>query len=132
MELKELTRQIQSGKIAPVYFIFGDETYPIDWILQMLTDKITEPSTRDFNRDVLQAESVDGETLISLASSYPMMSEMRLVIVKSVQRFSPSDKKRLIDYVKNPMESTCLVLVASRADRRQTFYADLCKYTQWA
>jgi DNA polymerase-3 subunit delta len=61
-----------------------------------------------------------------------MMSDMRLVIVKSIQRFSPSDKKRLIGYVKNPLESTCLVLVASKADRRQSFYADLCKHSQWA
>jgi DNA polymerase-3 subunit delta len=124
-------QNIKTGNIAPVYFLFGEEIFFIEQALNRIVKLGTEPSTRDFNYDVLQGESVDWDMVGSLISSYPMMADRRVVVLKSVQRCSPSDKKKILAYVERPVESTCLVLTAGKVDRRQGFYTALCKHAQW-
>ncbi|MFH1943819.1 MAG: DNA polymerase III subunit delta [bacterium] len=131
MEYREVIREIESGKLGPVYFFFGDEIYLIEDLVRRLVERGTEPSTKDFNYDILMGEETDGKTVVALASSFPMMAEQRVVVLKSVQKLSPSDKKRLSEYVQNPLESTCLILTAEKVDRRQSFYASLVKHSRW-
>ncbi len=131
MEYQAVKKEIQQGKLAPVYFFFGEEVYLIEDLVRCIIEKGIDPSTKDFNFDVLQAEETDGSTVVSVASSFPMMAERRIVIVKSVQRLSTSDKKRVLEYAKAPSESTVLVLTAGKVDRRQSFYAGLSKIAHW-
>jgi len=131
LEYRDINRQIEQGKLAPVYFFFGEEDYPIGLLINRIIDKTIDPSTRDFNCDILQGEATDGDSVVTLASSFPMMADCRIVVVKSVQRFSAASKNRILDYVKSPLESTLLILTANKADRRQKFYSALIKNSQW-
>ena len=131
LEYDVLKREIEAGALAPVYFLFGEETYLIDALVRTIIEKGTEPATKDFNCDVLQGEEVDGETVVGLASSFPMMADGRVVVVKSAQKLSPSGKRRIADYVRAPLASTCLVLTAGKVDRRQSFYSALTKHSRW-
>ena len=97
----------------------------MDQIIHALYHKIVSPETRDFNFDALQAEETDGDTVVNIASSFPLMSERRFLVLRSIQKFSVSDKKRILAYVHAPLSSTCLLITANDADRRQTFYQDL-------
>ncbi len=126
-EFNTLFQEIRSGRIRPVYFLFGEETWFIDSLIRELREKIVRPETRDFNYDLLQAEETDGDTAVNIAASFPLMAERRLLVVKSVQKFPPSDKKRILAYAAAPLDSTCLVLTAADADRRQSFYGELSK-----
>ncbi len=129
MTIFEIQRAIEKGEIAPVYFFFGREIYFIDEVIRTLVQKVVESGTRDFNLDTLQSEYTDGETIVRIASSYPMMAEKRLVVVKSVQRLSEKDRELLLSYIKSPLESTCLVLTAGIIDKRKKFYSALVKGT---
>ena len=131
MEYRELTEQIKNGKLSPLYFLFGEEPFFIQKAIRAIIETGTDPETRDFNCDVLQGEACEGEMLVQIASSFPMMSEKRVVVLKSVQKLSSSDRKQLIGYVENPLESTCLVLTAGKIDRRKSFYASLTKHAAW-
>lgn len=131
MEFQAVKKDIQQDKLYPVYFFFGEEVYLIEDLVRSIIEKGVDPSTKDFNFDVLQGEETDGSTVVSLASSFPMMAERRIVVVKSVQRLSTSDKKRVLEYAKNPSDSTILILTAGKVDRRQSFYAGLTKVSQW-
>ena len=130
-DFASLARDVQNGKIAPVYFFYGDETYPVDRMVRLITEKTMDPATRDFNFDQFQGEAADGNTIVSAAQSFPMMAEHRLVILKSAQRLSTGDKNRILDYVKAPLDSTCLVICANRVDRRQKFWAELSRHSVW-
>jgi len=124
-------RTIQAGEIASVYFFYGDEPYPIDHLIQCLIHRVLDPATRDFNYDSFCGYGTDIEGLIAIACSFPMMAERRLVILKDVQQLSPSDRNRLIQYVQSPMETTCLILVSNKADRRQKFWGSLTNDSVW-
>jgi len=131
LEFKGLRKEIEAGKLAPVYFFFGEEAFLKHQLTRMIIDRGTDPATRDFNFDMLQGEEADGAAIVAMASSFPMMVDRRIVIVKGVQKLSASDKKRILDYVQSPLESTSLVLIAGKVDRRQRFYASLTKYSRW-
>jgi DNA polymerase-3 subunit delta len=125
MDVQTLIRDVRAGKSPPVCFLFGEETYWIDLAVRVFREAIVRPETADFNCDLLQAEETDGESVVRIASSFPLMADRRLVVVKSIQKFTPNDKKRILSYVQAPLASTCLLLTAAEADRRQTFYAEL-------
>ena len=131
MEYQEVRSEIETGKLRPVYFFFGDEAFLIDALMRKIVEQGTEPAIRDFNYDILHGEQTDGATVVSLASSFPMTAERRVVVLKSMQRLSTSDKDRILTYVQAPMTSTCLVLTAGKIDRRQGFYAKLVKHCCW-
>jgi DNA polymerase III subunit delta len=123
----EIKRNVEAGRIAPVYFFWGEETYPIDSLVSAVIRKAVEPESRDFNLDVWHAEETDIDAVLAAINSYPMMAERRVAVLKSVQKLSASEKDRIAAYVRSPVESTVLVLVAGKADRRQSFYAELTK-----
>ena len=131
MEYLEVKRDIDSGKQAPVYFFFGEEPYYTDQLTAIILRTVNPPEARDFDCDVFQAEEVDVAKVVAAASSFPMMAERRLVVLKSVQKCSSGEKESLAAYIRAPSEATCLVLTAGKIDRRQTFYASLIKNTVW-
>ncbi len=131
MDYLEVIQEIESGKLAPVYFFFGEEIFQIDALVQRIIETGIDPATKDFNFDLFNGEEIDGEMIVNTASSFPMMTDRRLVIVKSVQRLSVSDKDRVLAYVQSPLESTCLVCTANKIDRRKRFYSALVKHSCW-
>lgn len=131
MDYHDVMKEIEKGDLAPVYFFFGTEVFLVDQLVNKIVEKGIDPATKDFNCDIVEGEQVDGASVVGLASAYPMMSDRRVVVVKSIQRLSTSDKKRILEYVQSPLESTCLVLTTRDVDRRQSFYKSLTKSSHW-
>ncbi|MCJ7812410.1 DNA polymerase III subunit delta, partial [bacterium] len=96
-----------------------------------IIERATELTIKDFNCDLFEGDQSDGETVVGIASSFPMMADRRVVVLKSVQKLSVSDKKRILSYVESPLESTCFVCTANRIDRRSQFYAALIQHSHW-
>ncbi|NOY77907.1 MAG: DNA polymerase III subunit delta [Calditrichaeota bacterium] len=119
-------KHLQSGKIEPVYLFYGSEDYLIKGSLKQITDKLISKEVRDFNYDLLYGEEVTGETIIGIATSFPMMAQRRLVIVQHVDRLNEAGKRLLLRYVENPAPQTVLVLVSDRNDLKK-FHNDILK-----
>jgi len=131
MDFKTVKYNIRNNKIDPVYFFFGDEDYLIDNLIELIKEKVIDSQTKDFNYDNLYGDEVNGNDIINLITSLPMMTDRRLVIIKSIQKLSVSDKKILSKYLDSPVESTILVLTANRIDRRRKFYSKVVKKSTW-
>jgi len=119
-------KHIQSGKIEPVYLLYGEENYLIENSLKQLTGKLISQEVKDFNYDLLYGEEVTGDVIINIATSFPMMAQRRLVIVKHIDRLNDAAKHLLLKYVENPAPQTVLVLVSNRNDLKK-FHKDLLK-----
>lgn len=131
MEYIDVKRDIESGKLAPVYFFFGEEPYYMDELTATVIRKTVTPESRDFNCDVFQSEEADASQVVAAAASVPMIAERRVVVLKSVQKLTHGDKEILQKYVQKPADSTSLVLTAGKIDRRQSFYASLVQRSRW-
>ncbi len=116
---------IRRKDFAPVYFFFGEEDFLIDEIVDAVVAEGVDPATKGFNLDIIHGSETDGKDIVSIASSFPMMAERRVVVVKDFDRVA--NKELVEPYLEHPSPSTCLVLVAAKPDTRKKPYPLLKK-----
>jgi DNA polymerase-3 subunit delta len=116
---------IKKKEFAPVYFFYGEEDFLIDEIVDAIIAEGVDAGTRGFNLDIVHGSEIDGKDVVSIASSFPMMSDRRVVIVKDFDRVT--NKELLEPYFDHPSITTCLVLVATKPDTRKKPYPLLKK-----
>jgi DNA polymerase-3 subunit delta len=124
LTIDNLEQELRAGRIAPLYLFYGEEGLLIDEAVQRVVDAILPPGERAFNFDVLSGNDADARDIVARASSFPMMAERRVVIVREVDRLPEKGLELLAHYAQQPLPSTCLILVASKPDmRRKAFTA---------
>jgi DNA polymerase III subunit delta len=120
LTIEDIQQAISDGSIASCYLCAGTEQYIADEAVTLLRDAVVPPEQRSFNFDVLYGYDVDVNEIIALVSSYPMMGEKRLVVIKEFEKVKNPDA--LTPYIKNPLESTVLVLISGESDFRKNPY----------
>lgn len=101
--------QLKKGEIAPVYVLFGEEKFLQDDLVLRITQACLDGAPRDFNCDIFYGGEVSADKIISIARSFPMMAQRRVVVVREMQQLKASDLKYLSDYVNHPSQSSCLI-----------------------
>ena len=136
LTLEQFQQSIAAKKFAPVYFLYGEEELIIGECTAALLDNVIDPSEKSFNCDVLHATDTTADDVVTIANSFPMMSERRLVVVKEFDKLTGKEPRKnedpddvpFIRYIKKPCKSTVLVLVAEDPDMRRSPYAQLTKH----
>ncbi|MDR1920030.1 MAG: DNA polymerase III subunit delta [Tannerellaceae bacterium] len=105
---EDICKDIKAKKIAPVYILSGEESFFIDQITDLLIENVLEEADRDFNQLILYGADTDVATIFNAARRFPMMSERQLVVVREAQAIR--ELESLANYVKNPLQSTVLVI----------------------
>lgn len=111
----DLHKNLSKGEISLVYVFTGDQTYLMDGAVSELK-KIILGKSADFNLSLFYGDSSLVKEIIDTARTYPMLSRMRLVIVKNVEKLPDSQFKLLDSYFVSPSPFTCLVLICSLLD----------------
>jgi DNA polymerase-3 subunit delta len=130
MVYQEFAQKIAAGKIAPVYFFYGNEAYFIDQGLEAIFSRFVTSGSVNFNRDIFYGEETEASQIVNTALSIPMMSEKRVVVLKNYNRLPQSGKELILKYCKNPAPHTILVLVTGEVDLRKKGYAELKKLVE--
>ncbi|MCB0476673.1 MAG: DNA polymerase III subunit delta [Crocinitomicaceae bacterium] len=110
MEHTKIIKDIQSGKIAPVYLLHGDEPYYIDLISKTIEKNALQDHERDFNEFIFYGKDADIEQVIASAKEFPMMAERKLVVIREAQGLHASTHEKLELYCNNPVSTSVLVL----------------------
>ncbi len=111
----DLHKNISKNEISPIYIFIGNQSYLIDEALSDLK-KIVLGASSDFNFSLFYGDSTPSREIINSATTYPMLSQMRLVTVKNAEKLPESELKSLDSYFLSPSPSTCLVLIFSPDD----------------
>lgn len=101
-------RDLKARKLAPIYYLMGEESYYIDKIADYIAENVLQPEERDFNQTVLFGSDVTAAQIVDVAKRYPMMSNFQVVIVKEAQNIKNTES--LEHYLQNPLASTVLVM----------------------
>lgn len=127
-EVKRIISEIAKGNIAPIYFLFGEESYYVDKVEEYIANNVLQEEERGFNQMVLYGKDVAIDDIVSNAKRFPMMSERQVLIVKEAQHLSRTIEK-LSSYVENPQPSTVLVICYKykKLDKRKRLYKALQK-----
>ena len=112
---RSLYKEIKNGKnLLPVYYLHGEEMFFID-LIQEEIEKLVPDSQKDFNFDLIYGAESNPERVLSIASSFPMMADRRVVIVRDFLKLADdTDEGQLNDfipYLNNPNPSTLLCLI---------------------
>lgn len=111
-EYKEIVKDIQNGKYAPIYFLQGDEPFFIDNIIGHLEEGALSEDQKGFNQYVLYGKETGFTEVVNVARKFPMTGDRQVVIVKEAQEIrdwhSEGALKLLGGYLQNPVPSTIL------------------------
>lgn len=118
-----LVSSFHQKRFDPVYLFYGEEDLLIDEAVESLIDNAVEESARSFNLDILYGNEVDARNIVSYASSFPMMVDRRVVVVREFDKLSNGDA--LLPYIERPSPSTVLVLISDQPDFRLKLFKTL-------
>ncbi len=122
---EDIVRDVRAGKIAPVYYLMGEEDYYIDRLSAFLVDALLAPEERDFNMDVVYGAEITADKVVELARAYPMLAERRVVLVREAQALRSMDA--LETYLAHLAPSSVLIMCHKHGllDKRKAVYKAL-------
>ena len=104
------------------------EAFLADRAVERLTGKVVDPGNRDFAYTAFFADETTTANIVLEAQTLPFLAEKRLVLVRGAEKYdSESSAGPLLSYLENPNESTVLLFVANRVDKRTKFYKACAK-----
>lgn len=108
---------LKSGSFPPVLLLFGEEDLLVEEDAHRLFDAASALDTTGMNCDVLDGEGMTLDAVLSIARSFPMMSERRVVWVRRADKLSASKGRKGADpmqqYLDAPSTTTFLLLTAA-------------------
>jgi DNA polymerase-3 subunit delta len=121
----ELLGALAKKDFKPVYLFYGEESFLIEEATDAVINAALTKDGRGFNLDIVYGSEADAKDVVSHASSFPMMAERRVVIVRDVDKLSNAEL--LVNYIENPSPSTCFVMTCAKPDMRKKLFAQAKK-----
>jgi len=129
----ELQREVEGGRIQPLYLFVGEEQYLQERALRLLRGTVDE-ALRVFNVSAFSIGSDNGSgtkttaaMVIDAANQMPMMSARRIVVVREFDKIKEDEQELVLAYLKNPAATTTMVFQAAKPDKRRKLTAALIK-----
>jgi DNA polymerase-3 subunit delta len=126
---EDLRNQLKKREIAPVYLLFGAETYLRDLAAKTIADFVFgENSLRDFNENEFSLNQSDNLTYaLASAEQLPMIAPRRLIRITDVKVSATGTKDTLKEdyetvlssYLSRPSETSVVIFIADEIDKRR-------------
>lgn len=123
-----IIKDIKNKKIAPIYFLSGDEPFYIEKISKVIENEVLSEDEKGFNQSVLYGNDVEMTNIIGMAKQFPMGAERQVLIIKEAQHLSRTIDQ-LESYAANPQPTTVLVFnyKGKTLDKRKKIYKEIQK-----
>lgn len=95
---------------SPVFLFVGKEKYLKERAIGELRARSLDSSSGELDYKVLHGADTCADEIINSAGTIPFFSSKRLIVVKDFDKLSKEDISKVIEYVKNPNQYTCLVI----------------------
>ncbi|HBZ00832.1 MAG TPA: DNA polymerase III subunit delta [candidate division Zixibacteria bacterium] len=132
--------QAALAKFKRYYLFYGPNTYKLDERVRSLIKAVIEPGSEPFDLDRFDGDRVDFSNVINAASTPPVISQLRVTILTSVDKLSAQSLNRLEPFLSKIPPYSVLAMTAVKLDKRikifkrlaaeektNTFFFDLFK-----
>lgn len=124
MTPSEAIQQARKGALLPLYLVAGEEQLLRDQVVAELRAAALGGGVAAFNEDKLTAGEASADAVISAARTVPMMAPKRFVLVRGAERWGANETDSsaldaLAEYAASPVDSSCVVVVATKMDMRR-------------
>jgi DNA polymerase-3 subunit delta len=126
---EDLRNQLKKREIAPVYLLFGAETYLRDLAAKTIADFLfDENSLREFNENEFSLNQTDNLTYaLASAEQLPMMAARRVIRIIDVKVSATGTRDTLkedyeavlTNYLARPSETSVVIFIAEELDKRR-------------
>lgn len=106
---EQLATAFRHRNFKPLYFLYGEERFLAEELQTILLEHAIAPHERDFNLDIVYGSDVDASAVLGLCTSYPVMAERRLVIVRDFEKLK--DNRLFKEYAERPNPTAVVALV---------------------
>jgi len=118
---------LQQTTPASLYAVIGEEDLLRDEVVACLKAAVVGEQGDAFNSNQFYGDEADGAEIVACASESAVFASRRLVVVKGADKLSAKEADALLSYFESPNDSTTLVFVAPKLDRRLKFTQALGK-----
>ncbi|MGD8387781.1 MAG: DNA polymerase III subunit delta, partial [Desulfobacteraceae bacterium] len=120
---EEVLERLEKGRLEPFYLFYGPGEFRMERVLDRIRATYIPEAARDFNLEILYAEKkLDPEEIAGRARSLPFMASNRLIIVRRTEAFTAEKLAKLLPYLEEPTETTCLIFTAAKTNFNTLFY----------
>lgn len=127
MEFNQIMNDLKNKKIAPVYFLEGEEPYFIDQISNYILENVLTDDEKGFNQTIFYGKDLTIDLIMTAVRRYPMMADKQVVIIREAQNIKNIEE--LTPYIEKPLKSTILVInyKYKSLDKRKKLYKAIQK-----
>lgn len=129
-DIKKINDDIKEHKFERVYLFCGAEKFLKKKYCDDLTKAIIPDGAEMMNLDVFLDKRLEVGSISDACETLPFMNDFRLVIVKDSELFDKGNKiesDKLAEYVKNIPETTVLIFIEDKIDKRSKLYNAVSK-----
>lgn len=108
MSAEKILTDWKKGQYKPVYWLEGEESYPIDKLVNYAEHKILPESEASFNLSIFYGRDANWADVVNACRRYPMFAERQVVLLKEAQNMRDIDK--LEAYIEQPLSSTIFIV----------------------
>lgn len=116
----DIWKQIKKKQIAPLYLLYGTETYFINETKQLLAEHVLDSDESDFNFSSYDLEETPIEVVLEDAETLPFLGDKRLIILHNPVFLTSEKTKEKVEhnlakleaYLKEPAPYSVLVFIA--------------------
>lgn len=114
-----LRGELKQGSVARVYLLAGPDAFRIERTARWLREKALEGPMGELNAENLWADEVSCTKIAQDAAAFPMFGGQRFLWVRHAEALPSGDAvEPLLRYLRNPSESTVLVMTSAKLDKR--------------
>ena len=120
---KELSLLLNSNSTPRIVFIYGAEEFLIEMALNSFLNKFYPNRDKDYNFNKFHTDDIDLNSVLDYCNSYSLLSDENIVLVKGFENYfkgrakkNDPTLKRLVEYIKDPSDSTVLILTCLNED----------------
>jgi len=116
--------RLRNKEYKPVYLFAGEEVYLQEEACSFVEKKFSIDS---LNLEIFYCGELSVNELLLAAQTHPFMSEKRLLVVKDAQKLKAADLEILSQFLKNPLDTVCMLFLWTERVRRENKSSKLFK-----
>ncbi len=122
--IDQLIAEARQGRFPPVCLLTGAERFLVERAVGLLRQASLGDGPAGFNDDLFHGNaSFSAQRAIGAARTLPMMARARFVLVRDADQAPPAELEALAAHLPQAVDTTCLVLTATKLDGRSKLAA---------
>lgn len=118
-----------------IFAYLGKENLLKEETLEILKSRLLAVDKADLNHAFFYPDQLEPQAFQNAVRTQPFLSSKRLVVIRDIEQLQQSTKDSIISYIKNPSQSTVLVLtsdlgIKSAASERDALFKAILKYAR--